>query len=202
MTPLTEVSAEILTPLLSRSRAVQAASTNYTKWEYAYFLKALPPRGPPLQHQPLFPPLMVFWEICRKLLFRILGPQWTSDYAEPKPTTRLFHHHFSSPSPLLALLASASLMAAEQFSLPPASSQHAACCNDATGVRGICPVLVAETSFQQQRRACIAILYYDHLQICQRNGILGHIAGHLKTQRYAKHEPRAFRSHPNYFTFT
>jgi len=49
---------------------------------------------------------------------------------------------------------------------------------------------------------CIVNLYYQHLEICQRSGILGHKAGHLKTQRYAKHELHASKSHPNYFTFT
>lgn len=34
---------------------------------------------------------------------------------------------------------------------------------------------------------CILNLYYKQLEICQRNGIPGHKAGHLKTQSYAKH---------------
>lgn len=76
--------------------------------------------------------------------------------------------------------------------------------NDATRVTGICPVLVAANILPAAKESvpCIANLYYEHLQICQRNGILGHKAGHLKTQRYAKREPHVFKSHPNYFTFT
>lgn len=54
----------------------------------------------------------------------------------------------------------------------------------------------------QKSVPCIANWYYEHLQICQRNRILGHKAGDLKTQRYAKQELYAFKSHLNYFTFT
>lgn len=115
-----------------------------------------------------------------------------------KPTTRVFYHR-NTQIPTAKLSA---------HCLSGCTSPSKSAVSNVTRVTEACPALTAantlpaETAATKWSVSWIANLHDERLQICLRIWILGHKAGHLKTQRYAKHEQHAFESHPNYLTFT